>query len=170
MEEPIVIDDNHVDDHVDDEIQKCFRKDNPKSFFTFAGAGSGKTRSLVNTLSFLDNYMGSELASYSQQIAVITFTNAACNEILNRVDYKHIFSVSTIHSFLWELIKNQQRDIKEWVKKNIATEISEWKRSNQRVELGMFIKSVQEKLSLRKTALVRLKPLKDFLITLMVKT
>jgi DNA helicase-2/ATP-dependent DNA helicase PcrA len=125
MEEQIIIDNNHIDDHVDVEIKACFNKDNPKSFFTFAGAGSGKTRSLVNTLSFLNNSIGSELAAYSKQIAVITYTNAACNEILRRVDYKHIFSVSTIHSFLWEPIKNHQHDIKEMVKKNIVSEINE---------------------------------------------
>ncbi len=39
--------DNHVDDHVDVEIQECLSSDPPKSFFMFAGAGSGKTRSLI---------------------------------------------------------------------------------------------------------------------------
>lgn len=32
---------------VDDEIYSCLDLDNPKSFFLFAGAGSGKTRTLV---------------------------------------------------------------------------------------------------------------------------
>ena len=51
MAEPIkssqVISDDHVDDHVDDEIRNCFMSEPPKSFFMFAGAGSGKTRSLI---------------------------------------------------------------------------------------------------------------------------
>ncbi len=46
MAEPIkssqVISDDHVDDHVDDEIRNCFMSEPPKSFFMFAGAGSGK--------------------------------------------------------------------------------------------------------------------------------
>ena len=46
--------DNHVDDHVDKEIRECFSKENPKCFFVFAGAGSGKTKSLIDVLSFLD--------------------------------------------------------------------------------------------------------------------
>ncbi|MDD4590348.1 MAG: hypothetical protein PHG06_07965 [Parabacteroides sp.] len=50
--------DNHIDDHVDDEIKLCFSEDSPKSFFMFAGAGSGKTRSLINALSFLAKAMG----------------------------------------------------------------------------------------------------------------
>lgn len=35
---------------VDEEIYSCLDLDNPKSFFLFAGAGSGKTRSLVEAL------------------------------------------------------------------------------------------------------------------------
>lgn len=50
--------DNHVDDHVDKEIQDCFSVEAPKCFFVFAGAGSGKTRSLINALTFLDKERG----------------------------------------------------------------------------------------------------------------
>ena len=44
--------DDHVDDSVDEEIKQCFSEGDQKNFFMFAGAGSGKTRSLVNTLLF----------------------------------------------------------------------------------------------------------------------
>lgn len=37
-------------DIVDDKIYRCLDLENPKSFFLFAGAGSGKTRSLVESL------------------------------------------------------------------------------------------------------------------------
>jgi DNA helicase-2/ATP-dependent DNA helicase PcrA len=116
--------DNEIDDHVDAEIKQCFSKDIPKSFFLFAGAGSGKTRSLINTLSFIDTEYGKVLSTYSKQIAVITYTNAACDEISKRLQYKPIFAVSTIHSFLWELIKNYQVDIKYWITESINNEIS----------------------------------------------
>lgn len=115
--------DDHIDDHVDQEIQECFSKDSPKSFFVFAGAGSGKTRSLINTLTFLDKEYGEELLIQGKRIAVITYTNAACDEISRRLQYKSIFSVSTIHSFLWELIRNYQWDIKTWVIQSIEAEI-----------------------------------------------
>jgi DNA helicase-2/ATP-dependent DNA helicase PcrA len=118
------IDDNHIDDHVDEEIKKCLNKKDPHCFFTFAGAGSGKTRSLVNTLTFISTEFGDELNTYSKKVAVITYTNAACDEIISRVEKNSIFEVSTIHSFLWELIKNHQRDIKHWVRKNILEELS----------------------------------------------
>lgn len=117
--------DNHIDDHVDDEIRLCFSEDNPKSFFMFAGAGSGKTRSLINALSFLDKEMGAKLSAYSKQVAVITYTNAACDEISKRLQYKPIFTVSTIHSFLWELIKNYQPDIKAWIIESLKRDIAE---------------------------------------------
>ena len=117
--------DNHIDDHVDAEIKMCFSKDNSKSFFMFAGAGSGKTRSLINALSFLDKEMGTKLSAHSKQVAVITYTNAACDEISERLQYNPVFAVSTIHSFVWELIKNHQSDIKLWVIESLKQEISE---------------------------------------------
>lgn len=43
---------------VDEQIFNCLNLDNPKSFFLFAGAGSGKTRSLVNALDFLRKQQG----------------------------------------------------------------------------------------------------------------
>lgn len=91
--------DNHVDDHVDTEIRECILSVPPKSFFMFAGAGSGKTRSLINTLEYLDIQKGTYLLEHGKQVAVITYTNAACEEIERRLQYKPIFSVSTIHSF-----------------------------------------------------------------------
>lgn len=117
--------DNHVDDHVDLEIQECLSSVPPKSFFMFAGAGSGKTRSLISALEYLDETQGLSLAEYGKQVAVITYTNAACDEIGRRLQYKPIFHVSTIHSFLWELIKNFQTDIKDWVRANLQSEIEE---------------------------------------------
>lgn len=117
--------DNHIDDHVDDEIKQCFSESNPKSFFLFAGAGSGKTRSLINALAYLDKERGAKLSAYSKQVAVITYTNAACDEISKRLQYKPIFAVSTIHSFLWELIKNHQHDIKVWIIESLKRDIAE---------------------------------------------
>lgn len=125
MRENEIFSDDHVEDHVDEEIKQCFSKENPKSFFLFAGAGSGKTRSLINTLSYLDQTMGNELSIYSRRVGVITYTNAACDEISRRLRYKTNFSVSTIHSFLWELIKQYQIDIKNWVIQSIKVDITE---------------------------------------------
>ena len=124
--------DNHVDDHVDREIERCFSIGAQNNFFVFAGAGSGKTRSLINTLNFLDKEKGEDLLMNSKQVAVITYTNAACDEISRRIQYRSIFSVSTIHSFLWELIKNFQVDIKSWVIESLKKEIEELQQKQTR--------------------------------------
>lgn len=47
-----------------------------------------------------------------KNVAVITFTNAATDEIVNRLDYSPVFHISTIHSFVWDVIKYYQTDIK----------------------------------------------------------
>ena len=119
------VENNNIDDHVDDTIFECLDLDNPKSLFLFAGAGSGKTRSLVNVLSRLRDEQGHRLHLNAQKIAIITYTNAACNEIQHRLGYDHLFSISTIHSFSWDLIKSFQQDIKKWLEKNLKSEIIE---------------------------------------------
>ena len=53
--------DNCLDDKVDEELLACLNLQNPKSFFLFAGAGSGKTRSLVNVLEQIKDKYGDEL-------------------------------------------------------------------------------------------------------------
>lgn len=119
--------DNNIDDCVDQEIYECFTPNQPKSFFLFAGAGSGKTRSLVNVLEKFKKEHGSNYRLYRQKIGIITYTNAAADEISHRLKHDPIFKVSTIHSFAWELIKNLNKDIKNWLKKNLQTEILELK-------------------------------------------
>ena len=48
---------NDTDNWVDDAILKCLQPGQFKSFFLFAGAGSGKTRTLVNVLAkFKESY------------------------------------------------------------------------------------------------------------------
>lgn len=119
--------DNHIDDHVDDEIINCLNLNNLKSFFLFAGAGSGKTKSLVKVLSTLRDNSYKQLQLNGQKVAIITYTNAACEEIERRLDYDPLFSVSTIHSFIWELIRNFNQDIREWLISNLLIQIEELK-------------------------------------------
>ncbi|GAH83555.1 unnamed protein product, partial [marine sediment metagenome] len=125
MQNNAIIDDDHIDDHVDDEIQTYLNLDEPKSFFLFAGAGSGKTRSLVNALVRVRQESGRRLRLNSQRIAVITYTNAACDEIKRRIDYDPLFSVSTIHSFVWDLINSYQTDIKQWLQVDLKAKIAD---------------------------------------------
>ena len=110
---------------VDDEIYSCLDLDKPKSFFLFAGAGSGKTRSLVEVLKrFRENNIH-RLRTNAQQVAIITYTNAACDEIKRRLEFDPAFSVSTIHSFAWELIQPHTHDIKILLKVRLQNDIDE---------------------------------------------
>ena len=154
--------DDHVDDHVDEEIQRCFSKEDPKCFFVFAGAGSGKTRSLIKTLTFLDEIVGDWLLTNRKQIAVITYTNAACDEISRRLHYKSIFSVSTIHSFLWELIKNYQSDIKDWVINAINLEIAELKEKQRKSKAGKTSEKRAEEIRKKEERLSKISTIKRF--------
>ena len=110
---------------VDKEIYQYLDLNSPKSFLLFAGAGSGKTRTLVNVLQEIRNRDFQRFIKNGQRIAVITYTNAACQEIQHRLKYDPIFSVSTIHSFIWDLIKPFTEDIKVWLRDKLNTDISD---------------------------------------------
>ena len=66
---------------------------NNKNFLINGGAGSGKTRMLIDTINLISEEYTNE------KIICITFTNNAVNEINNRIKNKNLH-VSTIHSFL----------------------------------------------------------------------
>jgi len=104
---------------------KCLNLDTPQSFFLFAGAGSGKTRSLVEVLKQFKETYAKRLRIDGQQVAIVTYTNAACNEIQRRLDYDPTFAVSTIHSFAWRLIEPYTDDIRKCIRQNLTIEISE---------------------------------------------
>lgn len=113
----MITENNDIDKHIDDEIFECINPSNPKSFFLFAGAGSGKTGTLVNVLKKFkekEEYRN-DFKLKNKKIAIITYTNAAADEINRRLKFDSIFTVSTIHSFCWELIKNFTTDIKKWL-------------------------------------------------------
>lgn len=112
-----------VDDPVDDEIKRFLDLGNPRCFFLFAGAGSGKTRSLVKALNHVRETQGQKLSLKGHRVGVITYTNAACEEIERRIDFSPLIYVATIHSFAWELIKGFHHDIREWLRENLAADI-----------------------------------------------
>ena len=95
-----------MDTKIEPEVQraiKCIR--NKKNFIMEGGAGSGKTRSLSEVIGEIGQRYP------DRRILCITYTNNAVNEITNRIDVKNIV-VSTIHKFLWNLIKQFQGEIK----------------------------------------------------------
>jgi len=121
---------------IGDVINSCLDLKNPKSFFLFAGAGSGKTRALVEAMQIFRQKYGQEFRLSARKVAVITYTNAACDEIKNRIDYDPIFAVSTIHSFAWELIRSYHNDIREWLKERLNTDILALEEKQQKGRAG----------------------------------
>lgn len=114
-----------LDDHVEEELAGFLNLEKPTSFFLFAGAGSGKTRSLVNALNYLATTYRDTLLLRGRQVAVITYTNAACDEITRRTEYDSLFVVRTIHSFSWSQIQGFNTDIRAWLRDNLAREIAD---------------------------------------------
>jgi len=87
------------------EIDEIFEHIHNKcNFLLSGGAGSGKTYSLVEVVKRI--YVENPLS----QIACITFTNVAANEIKERAPYERL-RVSTIHDFLWDIISAYQLDL-----------------------------------------------------------
>lgn len=83
-----------------------------KSFILEAGAGSGKTYTLIQTLNYLIQNKGDDLKKATQKIVCITYTNVAKNEIKDRIENNELVLVSTIHEFLWGSIKQYQKQLK----------------------------------------------------------
>ncbi|WP_017531509.1 UvrD-helicase domain-containing protein, partial [Pelosinus sp. HCF1] len=78
------------------------------SFILEAGAGAGKTYSLIRALRFLIETKERELLRRNQKIACITYTNVARDEIEARTDRNPVVLSATIHAFCWSLIKDFQ--------------------------------------------------------------
>ena len=79
-----------------------------QNFRLEAGAGAGKTYSLVEALKLIIKEQGSSLQRRSQQVACITYTNVATDEIISRTDGHPAVHASTIHAFCWSLVKSFQ--------------------------------------------------------------
>ena len=111
------------DQSVDDTIGRCLSPDAPLSFFLYAGAGSGKTYSLVKALEAFKLKHGVNFFKVGKKIAVITYTNAARDEIVDRMSGDPLFHISTIHSFCWLQIKSFHDDIRAWLSAALPEEI-----------------------------------------------
>lgn len=97
-------------------LEKLFQAINDKKCFRFeAGAGAGKTYSLIKALKYLIEKQDTLLSKKNQQIACITYTNVAVEEINSRIDNNPVVFAGTIHAFCWSLIQGQQRLMREFI-------------------------------------------------------
>ncbi len=116
-----------------------------KNFLVIAGAGSGKTTSLVKALDHVERTAGAMLRRSAQQVACITYTDVATTEILNDVGRSDLFHVSTIHSFLWSVIRPFQDNIRDLVVERIEEKI---RKSEEKSNKPKTTDATREKLQL----------------------
>lgn len=103
---------------MDQEVEKIIDHiEKGEIFLLSGGAGSGKTYSLVQVIREVIT------RHPSSKIACMTYTNASVHEIERRVDHSNL-NVSTIHDFLWDNIKNFQRELKATLIEMLNTEDS----------------------------------------------
>jgi DNA helicase II / ATP-dependent DNA helicase PcrA len=100
-----------VESEADALVRQCL--DERRSFSMVAGAGSGKTSSLVDALNRIRDREGVALRRNGQRIACITFTKRAVEVINTRLGFDGLYHVSTLHGFLWGQISRFHEDIRE---------------------------------------------------------
>ena len=156
--------DDVFDAEADEVIARCVRASPTQSFFLFAGAGSGKTRSLVEALRVIKTKVAEQFRLHGRQVGVITFTNKACDEIKRRLEYDSLFAVSTIHSFAWSLIAGLNSDIREWLRENLKAEIEDLEEKERKGRAGTKAsQDRQDAIASKKELLLSLDQIKTFI-------
>jgi DNA helicase-2/ATP-dependent DNA helicase PcrA len=135
------------DTPADVELRALLDADASTGFVMVAGAGSGKTTSIIKALDHLRTTRGPLLRQRAQKVACITYTELAVAEIWGDVGNDPLFHISTIHSFLWIALKPFQADIAEWVDRRLDQKISEVE-----AKIAAFTKRTHEKTKIQAAA------------------
>ncbi|WP_228564978.1 UvrD-helicase domain-containing protein [Myxococcus sp. AB036A] len=83
-----------------------------ESFVLEAGAGAGKTYTLVKALRHLILRVGHVFSRTRRKIACITFTRVARDEIVARTDRSPLVFCETTHAFAWALMAGFQKQMR----------------------------------------------------------
>lgn len=143
----------------DTKIAECIAKN--VSFSVIAGAGSGKTTSLVEALKGIQKSRGNELRKNGQRVACITYTNRAVGVISSRLGFDDLFYVSTLHGFLWAEIARFQDAIREALREAIIPRHMEKARQKDNGGMSQAAQKARkdlERLSVELAALNNQKP------------
>ncbi|EMP03409.1 UvrD-helicase domain-containing protein [Leptospira santarosai] len=89
------------------EAEHCFRLE--------AGAGAGKTYSLLKVIEYIVNNKSNQMMKLGHRVACITYTNVAKDLIRTKTDNNPLIYAETIHAFAWNLISGLQKPIREYV-------------------------------------------------------
>ena len=107
---------------IEDEVKEMLQYiENKQNFILTGGAGSGKTYSLISLIQEIGRMYP------NKSIVCITYTNNAVAEIKSRISNDKLF-VSTIHEFLWKIIKKYQKELKETIIELIYSEEEKYKK------------------------------------------
>lgn len=102
-----------------------------ESFYFIAGAGSGKTHALIDSVNEIISSNHNEYKVTGQKLLCITFTNNAVDEIKYRIGDVNYAVISTIHSFLWQSINVHMQELLEIHVNSIQLEVD-------RIEFEIF--------------------------------
>ncbi len=133
------------EDAIFTEIARCI--DKKQNFVFDAGAGSGKTYSLIQSLKYILSKYTSQLKTHNQLVRCITYTNVAAKEIKIRLGNTELVKVSTIHDFLWEEIRLYQDELVDIHKKHIENQIMEAENELKTEKWAGFYIKICDKLS-----------------------
>lgn len=84
---------------------------NEENFRVEAGAGAGKTYSLMKVIAWLEKEKRKDFKRNGQHVACITYTNAAVDVIKGRLKSEDFIQPCTIHTFAWGLMKRFQSSL-----------------------------------------------------------
>lgn len=147
----------------DAQITQCLVES--QSFSVVAGAGSGKTTSLVEALKKIRELHGKALRQTGQKVVCITYTNRAVDVISSRLKFDDLFLISTLHGFLWGEISRFQNDIREALRAKIIPyhlAKAEEKNSGKATKTALKAKEKVDRLT---AALATLDDISDFKYT-----
>ena len=86
--------------------------DSGRDFRLEAGAGAGKTYSLVEALKRIIREQGASMMHAGKRVACITFTDNAREEIAREIEMNPAILVDTIHGFAWAFISKFQKSLR----------------------------------------------------------
>lgn len=112
--------------------------DNKKSFIFNAGAGAGKTYSLVECLKYICREQKELLEHTNQKVICITYTNVAAEEVKSRLGNNKFVEISTIHDRLWELIKSYQEELVKIHYEKMANQIQNIEKELEELKKTIF--------------------------------
>lgn len=99
--------DDQFDAEADATIIECLNLAEPRSFFLYAGAGSGKDAVVdYYRRKTIDGEHGRATDPDRKKNWRHHYTNAACGEIKQRLEFDPRVEVMTIHAFSWSLIRD----------------------------------------------------------------